>query len=74
MNVTLFYNKSDGRVLNKDITPITPRDAQTEQIPVQVLEDTSLIDPTFIFSAPTNVMDANYLFADDFGRYYYIFP
>lgn len=72
MNVTLFYNKSDGRVLNKDITPITPRDAQSEEIPVQILEDTSLVDPTFIFSAPTNVMDANYLFADDFGRYYYI--
>lgn len=72
MHVTLYYNKSDGRVLNKNITPITPRDAQTDQIPVQVLEDTSLVDPTFIFSAPTNVMDANYLFADDFGRYYYI--
>ena len=72
MHVTLYYNKSDGRVLNKTITPITPRDAQTDQIPVQVLEDTSLVDPTFIFSAPTNVMDANYLFADDFGRYYFI--
>ena len=72
MNCTLFYNKSDGRYLYKNISPITPKDAQSEKIPIQLLEDTSLVDPTFIFSAPTNVMDANYLFVEDLGRFYYI--
>ena len=68
----LYINDSDARVVDKHLVDVIPQDAGTPEIPIEFIEDSSVVNPTFIFTSATNVMDANYIFVPDFGRYYYI--
>lgn len=72
MDCILYINNSDSRVFNKKLTPVIPQDADAPEIPINILEDSSIVDPTFILGAATNVMQANYMFVPELGRYYYI--
>ena len=72
MECILYINNSDSRVFNKKLTPVIPQDAESPEIPINIIEDSSIIDPTFIFGTATNVMQANYMFVPELGRYYYI--
>ena len=72
MDCILYINNSDSRVFNKKLTPVIPHDAEAPEIPINILEDSSIVDPTFIFSSAANVLQANYMFVPELGRYYYI--
>ena len=74
MNAKLYFNKSDKRYINKKLEQILPHSEGTppEWIQVEFIEPTSIVNPRLIFSTETNVLQANYLFLQDFGRYYYI--
>lgn len=74
MNAKLYFNKSDKRYINKDIEQVYPHSEGTppEWIKVEFIEPTSIENPRLILSTETNVLQANYLFLEDFGRYYYI--
>lgn len=39
---------------------------------VSLIEPTSVTDPDIILTPGTQIMKANYIFLEDFGRYYYI--
>lgn len=72
MECILYINNSDARVFNKKLTEVLPQDAETPNIPINILEDSSIVDPYIVLSAPTNIIRANYMFIPDLGRYYYI--
>ena len=72
MDCVLYINNSDARILNKKLVEIYPEDSAVPNFPINMLEDTSIIDPTFILGTATNVMKANYMFVPDLKRYYYI--
>lgn len=62
----LFYNKSDKRYLKKSCTQIG------SDLTISLIEPTSVTNPDVILSPGTEVMKANYIYIEDFGRYYYI--
>lgn len=72
MDAKLYFNKSDKRYINKDIEQIHPHESIAEWLQVEFIEPTSIVNPRLIFSTESNVLQANYLFLKDFGRYYYI--
>lgn len=74
MDAKLYFNKSDKRYINKNLEQILPHSEGTppEWIQVEFIEPTSIVNPRLIFSTESNVLQANYLFLKDFGRYYYI--
>ena len=66
MNATLYYNKSDKRVINKDLE-------FKKQFTVKVIKPSSIINPTLILTPEAQSVECNYLYLDDaFHRYYYI--
>ena len=66
MNINLYRNRSDNRVINKDITLISTYNN------VHLKDDTDLANPVFIFDPSFNLSGVNYLFAPTLNRYYYI--
>lgn len=65
MNGVLYYNKSDQRVVNKTLELVS-------NIDVEFIEDSSIIDPILKLTPASNVIVANYIYLQDFHRYYYI--
>lgn len=72
MRCELYYNKSDERYLRKEIEPIYPVGSQSSYFNIDIIEDSSIENPTFILSTETNIIQANYMFVPDLGRFYYI--
>lgn len=76
INIKLFHNKSDRRNMYKKLEPVNPTvdEDQTppEFIECEVIEHSSLENPRIVLSTRTNVLQANYLYIQNFGRYYYI--
>lgn len=70
MNAYLYYNKSDKRYVSKDLEAITYDGS--DHIDIEMKEDTSIIDPTFILRTQSKVLTANYIYVPDLNRYYYI--
>ena len=68
MRVILYNNKSDNNVVNKQIVRIK------NMSNVIIKENSSIINPVFIIKNVINqkIIKSNYLFSDDFNRYYYI--
>lgn len=66
MQITLYNNKSDNRVLNKDITQVY------ELSSVILKDDTELVNPTFILNGSINTASFNYIYAPSLHRYYYV--
>lgn len=64
MNLTLYKTSDDPRTLNKTIT-----DAKT--LTVQLKSDTDLLNPVFMLSYDSTILDG-YNYAEMDGRYYYI--
>ena len=66
MTITIYQNKSEGNVLNKDIT-------QVVQLTGTLREGTSVLNPTIVVeSSEPNIVWANYLYIAEWGRYYFI--
>ena len=61
----LFYCKDDRRYLKKSCDPIG------SEFTINLIEPTNVKEPTLYFSRNIEVMKANYIFIEDFGRYYF---
>lgn len=74
MQCYLFYNPADAIVMDKDavLQPLRPVDSATDYFNVEITSDSNVIDPTFILSAPTRVMEANYMYVPDLTRFYFL--
>ena len=72
MRCELYYNKSDERYLRKELENIYPVGSQSSYFNIDIIEDSSIENPTFILSTETNIIQANYMFVPDLGRFYYI--
>lgn len=64
MKITLYQNSSDKRVLNKALVEL-------EQHEGEIIEGT-LLNPVIRLKSTTNAINANYLYCDITGRYYFI--
>lgn len=65
MVVKLFINNSDTRTVSKSLTSVATYDC-TVKYPCDILSPTLLIHDT-----ANNVARANYVYIQDWGRYYY---
>lgn len=66
MQATFYYNKSDKRYLNKTI------EAKYSNIPIEVIEPSSVIRPSLRVSSGLIGQGVNYLYVNELERYYYI--
>lgn len=66
MRATFYYNKSDRRYINKSI------EAKYSNIPIEVLEPSSVIRPSLKVSSGLIGQNVNYLYVNELARYYYI--
>ena len=62
--IQLFWNKSDNIVVNKNITSVT-------SVTGALRNESEIVDPTILieYSHPNNF---NYLYIEEFKRYYYV--
>ena len=65
MNIVLYNNKSDSRVINKSIEKIS-------EISVILKSAQNIMSPEIMLQTKTLPIEANYCYIPDFGRYYYI--
>ena len=65
MNIILYNNKSDSRVINKSIEKIT-------EISVILKSAQNIMSPEIMLQTKTLPIEVNYCYISDFGRYYYI--
>lgn len=63
--ITLYKNKSDLKVMNKQLTKV-------KDIEKYELFDIDVVTPTFILTYEPSIIDSNYLYYDKNKRYYYI--
>ena len=65
MNIVLYNNKSDSRVINKSIEKIS-------EISVILKSAQNIMSPEIMLQTKSLPIEANYCYISDFGRYYYI--
>lgn len=65
MTLTLYRNLSESNFVDKNLEEVT-------SLPGTLKESTSVIDPTFIIEGGTAVLHCNYIYADDFRRFYFV--
>ena len=65
MNIELYYNKSDKRVLNKTLE-------RQNNVTGHFKENSSIIDPVIILSTNVDIYKYNYVHIPKFNRYYFI--
>ena len=70
MDAYLYFNKSDKRYMNKTLEAITYDGS--DHIDIEMKEDTSIEDPTFILRTQSKVLTGNYIYVPNLNRYYYI--
>lgn len=66
MQAKFYLNKSDKRYLNKNI------ELKYDNIPIQILEPSSVVRPRLRLSSGLIGQGVNYLYVTDLERYYYI--
>lgn len=64
MTITLYINSSDKRVVNKSITKI-------KDVTGSIKTDCSLTNPQLELAYDAGILNCNYVYIPDFGRYYY---
>lgn len=67
MNLTFYNNTGDIRQLNKNITQIG-----SAPITAQLTYSVTISDPSFVMSYDANLINANYVYVQEWGRYYFI--
>lgn len=65
MEVNFYKNKSDKKYVDKSIELITTANCIFK-------DDTTVKNPTLILSNINGITQSNYLYIEDFNRYYYI--
>lgn len=71
MLLTYYNNKSDSRYVVKDITAVS-KEGHSNPVNITLLENTSIVNPTFKMKDVDLYMTANYVYVDELRRYYYI--
>ena len=71
MNLTYYNNVTDERYLIKKITQISVAE-HANPVEIKMIENTSIVKPTFKMRDVDVYMTANYCYVDDLHRYYYI--
>lgn len=66
MQATFYENKSDRRYLTKEI------ESKYTNIPLQIIEPSSVIRPSLKVSSGLIGQNVNYLYIEELERYYYI--
>lgn len=66
MQATFYENKSDRRYLTKEIV------SKYTNIPLQIIEPSSVIRPSLKVSSGLIGQNVNYLYIEELERYYYI--
>lgn len=66
MSVILYTSPDDPRKVGKSLTPVATFPT------VSFKGDVSVLQPTVILSYNMGVIQANYMYISDFGRYYFI--
>lgn len=66
MNLTFYNNTGDIRQLNKSITAV--KSGVTAQVGYAV----TLTDPSFVMDYDASLVNANYVYVAEWGRYYYV--
>lgn len=64
MDISLYINNSDKRVLHKNIINLAT-------VSAELVVPSNILKPTFSI-ANANTINANYIYCSKFGRYYYI--
>lgn len=67
MQIKLYYNGSDERVVDKVLTP-----SDGVSYTAHFKDDSSIINPVLTLSPNVNIYNYNYLYIPTFKRYYYI--
>ena len=67
MNVILYYNSSDPRVLNKAISQVGEAGHATQATDSFLIEN-----PVLLMDYDVDYVSANYFYIEEFGRYYYM--
>ena len=65
MKITLYKNYSDSNEANKELVII-------KETTGTIKEDCSILDPVIVMKNFTDLPTANYLYIDEFKRYYFI--
>lgn len=66
MTLTLYINQSDSLVVNKQI------EALKSQVDFKLLDDCDEFSPVLILKNETASRNANYIYIEDWNKYYYI--
>ena len=67
-NVVFYHNGADNRVLNKEDYLTTKHTCST----VKFKDNSSVMTPTLIVAVDDDIFDSNYVYIEDFERYYFI--
>lgn len=69
--ITFFQNSSDNNVVNKNLTHLIY--GNDNIVPLEITHDCSFANPVFVLgSSNFDFEHCNYLYFEDFHRYYYI--
>lgn len=64
--IQIYRNMSSNNTISKDIRPYG-------QVTGELTAECSILNPTIIIEYPnTDIMKSNYIYIEEFGRYYYI--
>lgn len=66
MKARLYFNKSDKREVSKTLTQVGG------DFYVEILDNSSVTNPVLKLQTSSGVLNANYIWLEDFHRYYYI--
>ena len=66
MVAKLYDNRSRRNILIKNISQVG------SDLTVQIKEDSSVVNPTIILKSGVNSLKFNYVYLEDFRRYYYV--
>ena len=72
MKAIFYYNKSDERYMNKELEVLKWGQQELTEIPIQVIEPSNVIRPRLRLSSNLVTQNANYVYVEELGRYYYI--
>lgn len=68
MKGTLYFCKCDKRYLNKDRF----LEVKADNLDIEILEDSSVINPRLKLSLDSKYMESNYIYLEDLHRWYFI--
>lgn len=72
MQLTYYLNKNDSRYMDKKLLQIPASEGHPNPVTITLLENTSIVYPTFKMRDKDAYLYSNYCYVDDLRRYYFI--